>query len=472
MKHLYLRILIISLFCSLGYAQVKQGFTIDGNIKGLRNGSKLCIIIKRAGKLDTVGRAVAQNGSFKFKNVKLPVHPDFYLICIQTEFVENLQLFLDQGRDIKIVGDLALWPMVAITGSKTHHDFIKGKQIQKKVWDEDFAIKYPDRMGTPDTLIAYSKKSMLAVMDQMPNSSYLPVMIVTWKHPAEGYGIVTTEMKEPFYDRLSEAQKDSHYGKILAQQIVDYRRSRSWIVHLEKSVVNLNSISGSEVLKQLLETANKSIAVTISPVSVKQLTTSELEAKSKAATVILNMGFRSAGDSLTRTNPTTAYVIDESGICVTNYHVGKEYSSKAPYQSLSVMTADGKSYPVTKILSCSESDDLLVFKVETKGDKLVALPLGNKLPEEQSVHVMGHPLGKFYQFTSGIVSGYSTSTLAGKPCNIMNITADFNVGSSGGPIVDGYGNVVGTVSRIDGGMKVGIPVSELKKLIEFKKGKL
>ncbi|MNL40058.1 hypothetical protein D3C87_1623790 [compost metagenome] len=154
---------------------------------------------------------------------------------------------------------------------------------------------------------------------------------------------------------------------------------------------------------------------------------------------------------------------------MTNYHVGKEYSSKAPYQSLSVMTVDGKSYPVTKILSCSESDDLMVFQVDTKGEKLSALPLGSTAANGADIHVMAHPLGNFYRFTSGKVSGYSTSTLAVKSCNIMSITADFNVGSSGGPIVDGCGNVVGTVSRIDGGMKIGVPVSELKKLIEFKK---
>lgn len=465
MKRIYVAICLLLFTAPINYAQVKPGFTIEGYIKGLKTGSKLCMVIKRSDKIDTIAKAMTTNGMFRFKNVKLPVYPEFYLVCIQTEFLENLQLFLDQAGDVNINGDLKKWPNVKVTGSKTHTDHLTYRKLVNK-----FNIRFDSLMNENASAQQMKENSMLPrlwFIKENPDSFYIPYMLLTSKD--EVGAVVNPEVKKPYFDRLPAAVKNSHYGKLLSKQMTDYAESKGWMIELEKSIVDLNGISRTDVSTQLIETANKQVSVSVLPTFTKQLSNAELEAKSKAATLILNMGFRNAGDNVTRSNPTTAYVIDGSGICVTNYHVGVEYSSKEPYQSLSVMTADGKAYPVTKILSCSESDDLMVFQVDTKEDKLNALPLGNSAANGANIYVMAHPLGKFYQLTSGVISGYSTSALAGKSCNIMSITADFNVGSSGGPVVDDYGNVVGTVSRISGGMKVGVPVSELKKLIEFKK---
>lgn len=449
----------------LSQAQVKIGFNIVGNVKGLKSGSKLFLLIKKGDKIDTLSRSVAKPESFQFKNVKLPYNPDFYLISIQTEFVENLKLFLDQGADVKINGDLKKWPNVSVTGSKAHRDYLVYRKLVDVSNTRFDSLK--NKSASAEQMKENSMWTRLTFIKENPDSFYIPYVLLTWKN--EMGGDVGVEVKKPYFDQLSSRVKNSYYGKQLSKQMVDYAERKRWMDKLEKSIANLKSISREEVSAQLTDTANKQIVIAPLLVSGKPLSTAEIEAKSKSSTVIVNMGYRNAGNSVMRPNPTSAYVIDESGICVTNYHVGKEYSSKEPYKSLSIMTADGKVYPIIKILSCSESDDLMVFQVDTKGDKLSALPLGNKAAEGVKIHVMGHPRGKFYQFTSGVVSGYSTATLAGKPCNIMSITADFNVGSSGGPIVDDCGNVVGTVSRIDGGMKIGVPVSELRKLIEFKK---
>jgi S1-C subfamily serine protease len=59
--------------------------------------------------------------------------------------------------------------------------------------------------------------------------------------------------------------------------------------------------------------------------------------------------------------------------------------------------------------------------------------------------VISHPDRRFYTLTDGIVSRYSTSTGGGKKTSVMMITADFARGSSGGPVFNDCGAVVGYV---------------------------
>lgn len=274
---------------------------------------------------------------------------------------------------------------------------------------------------------------------------------------------------ERLFNSLSNEIKDSREGQAYALQLKGW----PWMNQLKSAARTFikNSISPKLVKDALLEAVGKKAVIKESTALNKQLVEADLISVLKKSTLIVNMAYLRSEDQTLQVNPATAYVIDEIGICVTNYHVMKEYSGKDMYRSFSVMTADGKAYPLAKILACSESDDLVVFQVDIKGDKLSALPLGNTVPKNTAIYVMGHPIGSFYRFSGGIVTDYSISRLADKPCNVMGITADFNVGSSGGPIVDEHGNVVGTVSRrnADGSVKTGIPVSELRKLLDFKK---
>ncbi|MDR6783776.1 S1-C subfamily serine protease [Pedobacter africanus] len=459
-------ILMLLLYAIMDVNAVElQKFKIEGVVIGLKSGSKLCLIIKKFGKIDTVATAVSQDGAFKFQNINLPFYPDFYILSIRTEFVENLELFLDKAGDVKINGTLKDWPRVKVSGSKTHEDFTKAEKIRKRVWDEDFAVKHPDRTSSLDTILNYSIKGIQQVVDQLLISDYIPAMLARWTFTSENRS-VPFQVRKTYYEALSQKQKNSFYGVHLSKQIANWEKNVKWISLLYAEVKELKSISKDEVENQLAERLNTKIQLTALQPTIKKMNTADLQHKVEASTVILNLAF--IDDGITKPSSATAYVVDESGICITGYHVGKEYT-KSMYTSLSVTTASGKTYPVTEILSCSESDDLMIFKVDVKGERLSALPLGNKAEKGNSVFVIGHSAGNYYQFTYGKVSELLVSNLAGKSCNIMGITADFNIGGSGGPIVDEYGNVVGTVSRINGGMKVGIPVNELKKLIEFKK---
>lgn len=182
----------------------------------------------------------------------------------------------------------------------------------------------------------------------------------------------------------------------------------------------------------------------------------------------------------------TATVLTPDGICLTNYHVMEDII-KNDTATLSgdslfyVGTVEGKVYPVTDILAYSRLGDLAVFRVDTRGDRLEAIPLGTSLPAGSRVHVIGHPKQQFYYYTQGIVARNSKHTYSeGTTMRRMQITADFAVGASGGPILDDYGNLVGMVASTAAlyfddeekanqqmVLKSTIPVNVIKELLKL-----
>lgn len=156
----------------------------------------------------------------------------------------------------------------------------------------------------------------------------------------------------------------------------------------------------------------------------------------------------------------TAFAISANGACVTNYHVLKDILQKPPTANNNdsiyfIITSEGQVHFIDKILAYSQNNDIAVFHTDTKGIPLVPLPLGRPAEAGDPVYCLSHPLGYFYYFSNGMVARNVTidkqATAAGynplgRPPVRMEITADYAIGSSGGPVLDQCGNVVGIVS--------------------------
>ena len=137
----------------------------------------------------------------------------------------------------------------------------------------------------------------------------------------------------------------------------------------------------------------------------------------------------------------TGWILSKDGVMVTNYHVfnGKDVSG------FGIMTRDGRFAPVLEILAASKQDDVAIFRVGGGGYK--PMPLGTDAPVGSDLHIIAHPDSRFYTYTSGKVSRYYRKRGHGKPGPaIMAVTAEFARGSSGGPVMDSAGNVVGMVA--------------------------
>lgn len=138
----------------------------------------------------------------------------------------------------------------------------------------------------------------------------------------------------------------------------------------------------------------------------------------------------------------SGFVIHEDGIIVTNYHVIDKKGLRS--SAIFAVNHDGKVFSVSKVLSASKSNDIAVLQLDMRGEKLKFLELAKEEIVGEDVFVMGHPFNKTFFMSKGIVARKYFKN--GNNVPKISITADFGIGSSGGPVVNNYGQLVGVVS--------------------------
>lgn len=135
----------------------------------------------------------------------------------------------------------------------------------------------------------------------------------------------------------------------------------------------------------------------------------------------------------------TAFAVHEDGVLSTSAHV---FDHDDQDHGVVVMDFQGKVIPIVELLAVDRKKDTCLFRIAAKD--LKPLPLGKELPPGSPVRVIGHPGDSFFFFSAGHIANYERDD---EGIHWMNITADFGQGSSGGPVMDEAGNVVGQVSR-------------------------
>ena len=144
---------------------------------------------------------------------------------------------------------------------------------------------------------------------------------------------------------------------------------------------------------------------------------------------------------------------------VTNYHVIAGLS--AAY----VLFADGHVEPVSGVAAADADQDTAVLNVRTGTRPPLALGDELNLRGGESVLAIGAPRGLELTLTNGIVSAFRNSE---KQFLIQN-TAPIAPGSSGGPLLDSRGRVVGlTTSHLSDtpGVYFSIGVGAVKRLLK------
>jgi S1-C subfamily serine protease len=109
------------------------------------------------------------------------------------------------------------------------------------------------------------------------------------------------------------------------------------------------------------------------------------------------------------------------------------------------MTADGRFFPVVAVLATDKAHDVALLRVEAKD--LAFLPLRDDAPAGTPILCYSHPASTFGCVSEGLITRYFKSNETDrKGAVFMQTTADYARGSSGGPILDHYGNAVGMVA--------------------------
>jgi len=119
---------------------------------------------------------------------------------------------------------------------------------------------------------------------------------------------------------------------------------------------------------------------------------------------------------------------------VTNEHVVDGAYSARVY-------TDNNDYTEVTILNTDCCMDLAILKVDAEGEVPLTINRDAKLKPGQRVVVIGHPLGLEKTLSEGVISGVQT-TYRGQD---VRITAPVSHGSSGGPVLDDQGRVIGVV---------------------------
>lgn len=152
------------------------------------------------------------------------------------------------------------------------------------------------------------------------------------------------------------------------------------------------------------------------------LDTVTLAARARPAVVAVR-----AGDRLG-----TGFGMNEAGWVATNYHV------VAGAERITVRGADRAERRVEEVIAFDAARDLALLRVEPPFPVLVLDPRDRPAVGEP-VLAIGNPLGLEFTVSNGIVSGLRTLGAV----ELLQVTAPISPGSSGGPVLDPHGAVLG-----------------------------
>lgn len=136
----------------------------------------------------------------------------------------------------------------------------------------------------------------------------------------------------------------------------------------------------------------------------------------------------------------TAFAVSSDGILLTNEHVAKDFSKEGV--SYQVESVDGNFYDITDMLYHDSENDLALMKANVEGIKYLKLRTQQEPKRTEYIYILGYPLGSPAYF---LTTGHITSVDDKNHSAHFYHDAAVSPGSSGSPIVDTTGQVIGVV---------------------------
>lgn len=144
-------------------------------------------------------------------------------------------------------------------------------------------------------------------------------------------------------------------------------------------------------------------------------------------------------------------MIGKNGYILTNHHVasgGKFYSVR--------IEDDEEIYHTNEIIKYNSLLDLAVIRIPRQLNPIPIYKGAQKLVRGQRVVAIGSPMGLFNSVSDGIISGFRTID----EVDMIQFTAPTSHGSSGGAVLNMYGEVIGiSTAGIDAGQNLNLAVS-------------
>jgi Trypsin-like peptidase domain len=163
----------------------------------------------------------------------------------------------------------------------------------------------------------------------------------------------------------------------------------------------------------------------------------------------------------------SGFFVSKDGLIVTNYHVIAEGSSAV------ARLPNGAFYVVDGVLTFDKARDVAVIKAHGQNFRTLTLGNSDRVQVGEEVVAIGNPLSLDSTVSNGIVSGMRAVKEEGG--KLLQITAPISTGSSGGPLFNMEGGVIGiTTMYLKGGenLNFAIPINDAKPLLEADSSKL
>ena len=166
----------------------------------------------------------------------------------------------------------------------------------------------------------------------------------------------------------------------------------------------------------------------------------------------------------------TGFILDKTGLIATNLHV------VAGSSDIKIKLHDGTPYQVMQIAGVDPGRDLALLRIKpTKMLPTVRLGDSEQMSAGDQIIAIGNPLGVFdYSVSSGLISQVRAVCEAKEDrcppggLKLLQISAPISQGSSGGPLFNQFGEVVGVTTLIVAqgqSINFAVPGNYLKPLV-------
>jgi S1-C subfamily serine protease len=153
----------------------------------------------------------------------------------------------------------------------------------------------------------------------------------------------------------------------------------------------------------------------------------------------------------------TGFFISSDGYLVTNAHV---IAGALNQTDITVTANNGTQYSVESLAYLDQEADIAILKLDCHDVAYLQPETDDNVAEGQSVLVIGNPEGLQGTVSNGLVAAIRTNP------NLIQITAPISPGSSGSPVLNEAGRVIGVAAQIyrqGQNLNFAIPVAEVRR---------
>lgn len=187
---------------------------------------------------------------------------------------------------------------------------------------------------------------------------------------------------------------------------------------------------------------------------------------SPSVVMVLTANFKD--DKITESGLGTGVIIDPAGYVLTNWHVINGFESGIVFLKPVYGTEpDRNSAYGIRLIAESEEADLALLKIVKPPAGLIPVKLGDisSVQVAEDIHVIGHPHGQLWSYSTGVVSqvrdnyGWEYSDGSKHFAKVLQLQTAINPGNSGGPVLDNNASMLGLIAMSQEGQNLDYAVA-------------